>query len=92
MRAHVRHILVETRAVAEDLARRIAAGEDFGNLARENSQCPSAAGGGELDELTPGEMVREFDNVVFFGEVGQVHGPVKTPLGYHLIEILRRSD
>jgi peptidyl-prolyl cis-trans isomerase C len=92
MKAHVRHILVETQAAADDLARRLREGEDFADLAREHSQCPSAEQGGDLGELTPGEMVREFDNVVFFGEVGPVHGPVKSPLGYHLIEILERTD
>lgn len=92
MRAHVRHILVETQQAADDLARRIRAGEGFAELAREHSQCPSAEQGGDLGELSPGEMVREFDNVVFFAEVGPVHGPVKSPLGYHLIEILHRAD
>lgn len=92
MQAHVRHILVETKEAGDDLARRIAAGEDFADLARKHSQCPSAEQGGDLGQLSPGEMVREFDNVVFFAEVGRVHGPVKSPLGFHLIEILRRSD
>jgi peptidyl-prolyl cis-trans isomerase C len=92
MKAHVRHILVETQAAADDLARRLGEGEDFADLARAHSQCPSAEQGGDLGELTPGEMVREFDNIVFFAEVGPVHGPVKSPLGYHLIEILDRMD
>ena len=92
MKAHVRHILVETHEAADDLARRLSAGEDFAELARQHSQCPSAEQGGDLGELSPGENVREFDNVVFFSEVGRVHGPVKSPLGYHLIEILDRFD
>ena len=92
MKAHVRHILVDTQQAADDLAQRLRSGEDFADLAREHSQCPSAEQGGDLGEVSPGEMTREFDNVVFFAEVGRVHGPVKSPLGYHLIEILRRSD
>jgi len=91
MKAHVRHILVDTRETCEELARRIAAGEEFGELARQHSTCPSAQAGGDLGELSPGEMEREFDNVAFFAEIGPVHGPVKSPLGYHLIEILGRS-
>jgi peptidyl-prolyl cis-trans isomerase C len=37
-------------------------------------------------------MVREFDEVVFTGEIGKVLGPVKTQFGYHLIEITSRKD
>jgi len=91
MEAHVRHILVETRETCDELARRIAAGEDFGELARQHSKCESAQAGGDLGKLSPGQMEREFDNVAFFAEVGPVHGPVKSPLGYHLIQILDRS-
>ncbi len=57
----------------------------------QNSQCPSAKQGGNLGELSPGQMVREFDEVVFGNEVGKVHGPIKTQFGYHLIEITSRT-
>ena len=90
MQVHVRHILVATRESAEDLGRRIAAGEDFAELARRHSTCESAERGGDLGPLSPGEMVREFDNVAFTAEPGVVHGPIKSPLGYHLIEVLAR--
>jgi peptidyl-prolyl cis-trans isomerase C len=36
-------------------------------------------------------MVREFDEVVFSGELGMVHGPVQTQFGYHLLEITSRE-
>lgn len=91
MIARARHILVDTAAQAEDLKRQIEAGADFADLAREHSRCPSGKEGGDLGEFSPGEMVREFDNVVFFAEVGRTHGPVKTQFGFHLIEILSRA-
>jgi peptidyl-prolyl cis-trans isomerase C len=91
MIAHARHILVETESQANDLKRQIVSGADFAALAREHSQCPSAEEGGDLGRFSPGEMVREFDNVVFFAEVGQTHGPIRTQFGYHLIEILSRE-
>jgi len=47
--------------------------------------------GGNLGEFSPGQMVREFDEVVFGNEVGKVHGPIKTQFGYHLIEITNRT-
>ena len=92
MQVHARHILVATREAGEDLKRRIAAGEDFAELARRHSTCASAERGGDLGQLSPGEMVREFDNVIFTAEPGVLHGPIKSPLGYHLIEVLARSD
>jgi len=64
---------------------------DFAEMAKEHSQCPSGEQGGELGEFGPGEMVPEFDSVVFSGEIGKVHGPIQTQFGYHLIEITDRS-
>jgi len=89
--ASARHILVKSKEECENLKTQIANGADFADLARQHSQCPSGRSGGDLGEFGPGQMVREFDEVVFSGEVGQVHGPVRTQFGYHLIEITRRS-
>jgi peptidyl-prolyl cis-trans isomerase C len=62
-------------------------------LASEHSTCPSGKNGGSLGEFSPGQMVKEFNDVVFTtGKVGQVEGPVKTQFGYHLILITRRGD
>ena len=74
------------------LKEQIEAGEDFGEVARSNSKCPSGQRGGDLGEFSPGQMVKEFNDVVFNDEVGKVHGPVKTQFGYHLIEITQRSE
>lgn len=90
--ASARHILVNDQATCQQLKTRIQAGEDFADLAREYSECPSGAEGGDLGQFSPGMMVREFDQVVFSGDLGQVHGPVQTQFGYHLIEITARSD
>jgi peptidyl-prolyl cis-trans isomerase C len=92
MRASARHILVPTQDACQELKTRIDKGDDFADLAREHSKCPSGQKGGELGEFSPGQMVREFDDVVFKKELGTVHGPVKTQFGYHLIEITRRGD
>ena len=91
-KASARHILVATREACEELKTRIEGGADFATLAREHSQCPSGKQGGDLGEFGPGQMVREFDQVVFNERVGEVHGPVKTQFGYHLLEITSRSD
>jgi peptidyl-prolyl cis-trans isomerase C len=90
-RARARHILVDDKATCEDLKTQIEEGADFAALAREHSNCPSGRQGGDLGEFGPGQMVKEFDTVVFSAPVGQVQGPVKTQFGYHLVEVTRRS-
>ena len=91
-KAHVRHILVDSDETCTDLKQQIGDGADFADLARKHSNCPSGQSGGDLGEFGPGEMVKEFDEVVFSGDVNVVHGPVKTQFGYHLLEIISRTD
>jgi peptidyl-prolyl cis-trans isomerase C len=91
-RARARHILVETQEQCEDIKRQIEAGADFAELAKEHSQCPSGQRGGDLGEFSPGQMVQEFDTVVFSGDPKEIHGPVQTQFGYHLIEITSRTE
>lgn len=90
--AHARHILVDSRETCEMLKTKIEAGSDFAEIARTHSLCPSAQRGGDLGEFKQGQMVKEFDNVVFQEDLGKTHGPIKTQFGYHLIEILSRND
>jgi peptidyl-prolyl cis-trans isomerase C len=91
-KATARHILVESEELCNELKQRIENGEDFAQLAAEYSKCPSGASGGDLGEFEQGRMVPEFDRVVFNDSIGEVHGPIATQFGYHLIEILSRSD
>lgn len=88
--ATARHILVSTEEECLRLKADIEAGADFGEVAKQNSSCPSRMRGGDLGAFGPGQMVKEFDEVVFSGPVGAVLGPVKTQFGYHLIEITKR--
>lgn len=90
--ASARHILVETEDECNTLKAKIEDGEDFAAVAKEHSKCPSGKEGGGLGEFQPGQMVKEFNDVVFLAEVNVVHGPVKTQFGYHLIEITSRTD
>ena len=91
MKATARHILVDTEAQAQELKQQIENGADFAALAAEHSKCPSGASGGDLGEFSQGMMVPEFDKVVFSESIGEVHGPVGTQFGYHLIEITSRT-
>ena len=90
--ASARHILVNTQEECEDIKTQIENGSDFADMARAHSKCPSGQQGGDLGKFSPGQMVKEFDQVVFNEEVGKVHGPVKTQFGYHLVQITDRSD
>jgi peptidyl-prolyl cis-trans isomerase C len=91
-KASARHILVNTQEECENLKTKIEGGEDFAEIAKQHSQCPSGQKGGALGEFSPGQMVKEFDDVVFSAEVGKTHGPVQTQFGYHLIQITGRED
>ena len=89
--ATARHILVDSEEQCLQLKDRIANGEDFGDIAREFSSCPSKAQGGDLGQFGPGMMVKEFDAVVFSADVNTLQGPVKTQFGYHLLEVISRN-
>lgn len=91
-KASARHILVPTEESCNKLKEEIEAGADFAKIAKKHSKCPSGNSGGALGEFSPGQMVKEFDEVVFSGAVGTVLGPVKTQFGYHLIEVTDRTE
>lgn len=90
--ATARHLLVESEELCNELKTKIANGEDFAEIAKEHSQCPSGAQGGDLGSFSQGQMVPEFDKVVFNDEINVVHGPVQTQFGYHLLETTSRED
>ena len=90
-RASARHILVASKELCEELKTQIAAGGDFAEFAKKHSTCPSGQKGGQLGEFGPGQMVKEFDEVVFSAPINEVQGPVKTQFGYHLLEVTQRG-
>jgi len=91
-RARASHILVADEKTCNDLKNQIDDGADFAELASKHSSCPSGRRGGDLGEFGLGEMVPEFEKVVFNEAVGETHGPVKTNFGYHLIKIVSRTE
>ncbi len=92
-----RHILMRATAERDDAATesalaqvktRIESGEDFATLARELSDDEgSAQRGGSLGFFKRGDMVKPFEEAAFNAEPGSLVGPVKTSIGYHLIEV-----
>jgi len=96
MQTHARHILIKTsEVVSEDEARnrlvalreRILAGASFAELARLNSEDGTAAAGGDLGWLYPGDTVPEFERAMNALSIGEISQPVRTPFGFHLIEV-----
>lgn len=96
---HVRHILIkvnelvsenEARHKLEGLYDRIRHGEKFAELAKLHSQDGSATKGGDLGWIYPGDTVPEFEKAMNELKPGEVSKPVKSPFGYHLIEVLER--
>jgi len=90
--ASARHILVDTEAQCLTLKEEIENGATFTEIAKQHSTCPSGAQGGDLGEFSKGQMVPEFDKVVFNDALNTVHGPVQTQFGFHLLEITDRSE
>ena len=83
-----RHILVESEDKAKELKEKLKAGGDFVALAKENSKDPgSKEDGGNLGFFGHGQMVPQFEEVVFKLAKGDVSDPVKTQFGWHLIKI-----
>lgn len=81
------HILVETEEAAAALAERARGGEDFAQLARDNSTGPSGPNGGELGWFSAGMMVPPFEEAVKSMEKEGVSDPVQTQFGWHVIRL-----
>jgi peptidyl-prolyl cis-trans isomerase SurA len=97
-----RHILLRSRAglTDQDAERRLAGYRDqvraktadFGELAKKYSEDGSAANGGNLGWMGPGDLVPEFDQAMNRLQIGEVSNPVKSEFGWHLIQVLERRE
>ena len=96
---HARHILVRVNEIVSEsdgkakidrLKDRIDAGAKFEELAKLNSEDTTSAKGGDLGWVNPGDTVPEFDEAMKKLEPNQISAPVRTPFGWHLIQVLER--
>nr|WP_240548410.1 peptidylprolyl isomerase [Paenibacillus lignilyticus] len=82
------HILVATKAEADEIVKQLKAGADFAKLAKEKStDVGSGAAGGDLGYFSKGAMVPEFENAAFSLKVGELSEPIKSEYGYHIIKV-----
>ncbi|MDD5275012.1 MAG: peptidylprolyl isomerase [Methylovulum sp.] len=98
----VRHILIKTNELVDDaearkrllaLKARIVDGDDFATLARSHSDDKgSALKGGSLDWVSPGDLVKPFEETMSNLAVNEISEPVQTQFGWHLIQVLGREN
>jgi peptidyl-prolyl cis-trans isomerase SurA len=98
----VRHILIKTNELIDDeeakkrllaLKARIADGDDFASLARAHSDDKgSALKGGSLDWVSPGDLVKPFEETMTKLDINQISEPIQTQFGWHLIQVLDREN
>ncbi len=98
---HPRHILIKTSEVVSEndarerlvkLKERLDNNVDFAELARLQSEDASASRGGDLGWLSPGDTVPEFEKAMDALKLGEISGPVRSPFGWHLIQVLERRN
>ena len=106
---HARHILIsiksaerpsedaldkpQARAKAEEVLKRVKAGENFESLARQYSTDPgSKENGGDLGWFGHGQMVPEFDKAAFTLQPGQTSDIIESPYGFHIIKVEGRRN
>ena len=100
---HASHILIkvdpqadesqkaEARKKLEKVREELKKGEDFATLAKEFSQGPSSAKGGDLGYFSRGQMVKPFEDAAFALKPGEVSDIVETKFGYHLIKVTEKK-
>jgi peptidyl-prolyl cis-trans isomerase C len=94
LRANTKELTeAEALTKCQELQKRLAGGEDFAAVAKSDSDdTGSGANGGDLGSFSHGQMVPQFDQAVFSLPVGKVSDPVKTPFGYHLIQVQEHNN
>ena len=101
LQTHARHILIKTSELLSEneartrllnLKERLDNGADFAELARLQSEDGSAAQGGDLGWLVPGDTVPEFERAMNALKIGQISDPVRSPFGWHLIQVMERRN
>jgi foldase protein PrsA len=87
-----RHILVPSLALAQKIEADLKSGQSFASLAKQYSTDPGSKDkGGDLGSFRRGQMVPAFDKYAFSAPIGQISPPIKSPFGYHIIQVESRT-
>lgn len=95
----LRHILVKLSEIVSEsdaqqrmamIKERLDNNGDFAELARQYSEDASANNGGDLGWVNPGDTVPQFEQAMAQLAPGEISAPVRTPFGYHIIQVLER--
>jgi peptidyl-prolyl cis-trans isomerase C len=102
---HAKHILItpadgndpnaaklQAKAKAQEILKKVKKGDEFEQLAKDNSACPSGKEGGDLGDQPKGTFVPEFEKAIDALKPGQVSDVVETQFGYHIIKLIDRTD
>jgi peptidyl-prolyl cis-trans isomerase C len=103
---HTKHILITpaedsndpnaakaaAKAKAENILKKLKAGADFNDLAKQYSACPSAKQGGDIGALPKGSLVPEFEKAAYALKPGQISDVVETSFGFHIIKLIEHID
>ena len=89
-RWRVRQIVVSSAKMAEQLRKLVLEGKSFAALAQEHSIGPESGEGGDLGYFQQGELPENIENVVESLKLGEVSRVVKSPAGFHLLEVPER--
>ena len=87
---HVRHILVHEREVADEVASKLRAGEDFADLSVEHSASPNASRGGDIGFVHRGELPKVFEESIFSLNEGETSAIIETGLSFHIFKVEER--
>jgi peptidyl-prolyl cis-trans isomerase SurA len=99
-RVHLQHILIRTstrseeeaKVLADTLFSQLQAGKSFEELAQLNSEGAEASEGGEMGWVEKGQLMGEIDEKVFGLEKGQIAGPIRSSLGFHIFKVVERTQ
>ena len=91
VRCESNNTMDEALVIAQSLADE-ATVDNFEQLARDNSDGPSAPTGGDLGQFSKGQMVAEFESVAFDLSIGDISEPVETDFGYHIIYVYAKQE